>query len=136
MQDKIYKIMEELVADYFKNIPYFKKHPELTGLAPLPDDIYGRGVAWALVLGNSPKTVISSGHYDVVGTDNYGPLKDFAYEIGDDLDFETIAENNIPFVLYGPVSKEYHQWTDRVERKSLLEEVPQVTRKLMDFLWS
>ncbi|NMA93970.1 MAG: M20/M25/M40 family metallo-hydrolase [Clostridiales bacterium] len=111
MQDKIYKIMEELVAlksvsctheeykagewlaDYFKKIPYFKKHPELTGLAPLPGDIYGRGVAWALVLGNSPKTIISSGHYDVVGTDNYGPLKDFAYEIGDDLDADLALQN-------------------------------------------
>ena len=75
-------------ANFFKNMPYFRKHPELTGYEPIPGDAYGRSVPWALLLGNSKKTVISSGHYDVVGTDNYGPLKDMAFQVGPELEAE------------------------------------------------
>ncbi|NCB41260.1 MAG: M20/M25/M40 family metallo-hydrolase [Clostridia bacterium] len=51
------------------------------------------------------------------------------------LDFEAIEEIAIPAVIYGPLGKEYHQWTERVNKKSLLQTVPAVTRELFDFLW-
>ena len=75
-------------AAFFQNMPYFKEHPELTGYEPIAGDAYGRAVPWALILGNSKKTVISSGHFDVVGTDNYGPLKEMAFCIGAELEAE------------------------------------------------
>ena len=51
------------------------------------------------------------------------------------LDFEAIEEIGIPSVIYGPIGKEYHQWTERVNRKSLLEVVPAVTQQLISHLW-
>lgn len=51
------------------------------------------------------------------------------------VDFEAIEEVNVPAVLYGPVGKDFHQWTERVNRKSLLEIVPQVTQQLFEYLW-
>ena len=75
-------------AEFFRKIPYFQKHPELTGNYMIPGDPYHRSVPWAILLGNSKKTVISSGHFDVVGTDNYGPLKDMAFQVGPELEAE------------------------------------------------
>ncbi len=51
------------------------------------------------------------------------------------LNFEAIEEIGIPSVIYGPIGKEYHQWTERVNKKSLLEVVPQVTQQLIAHLW-
>ena len=51
------------------------------------------------------------------------------------LDFKAIEEIGIPAVIYGPIGKEYHQWTERVNKKSLFQTVPAVTRELFDFLW-
>ena len=51
------------------------------------------------------------------------------------LDFNAIEEIAIPAVIYGPIGKEYHQWTERVNKKSLFETVPAVTRELYNFLW-
>ena len=51
------------------------------------------------------------------------------------LEFEAIEEIAIPAVIYGPLGKEYHQWTERVNKKSLFETVPAVTRELYNFLW-
>jgi arginine utilization protein RocB len=52
------------------------------------------------------------------------------------LDFKAIEEIAIPAVIYGPIGKEYHQWTERVNKKNLFETVPAVTRDLYDFLWN
>ncbi|MBQ2867881.1 MAG: hypothetical protein IJE87_05865 [Firmicutes bacterium] len=52
------------------------------------------------------------------------------------LDFEAIEEIGIPAVIYGPIGKEYHQWTERVNKKSLLEVVPAVTQQLFEHLWA
>ena len=81
---------------------------------------------------------ISDGSYTAVGhpfdydkfslnTPCYGQL----YTV----DFKTIEANNIPFILYGPITKEYHQWTERALKKSLLEELPAVTQELIESLW-
>ena len=75
-KERIYQYLTELVAcdsvscthheykagdwfaEFFRNIPYFKEHPELTGNFMIPGDAYHRSVPWALLLGNSKKTVI------------------------------------------------------------------------------
>lgn len=51
------------------------------------------------------------------------------------LNFKAIEEIGIPAVIYGPIGKEYHQWTERVSKKSLYEVVPAVTRELFEYLW-
>ena len=111
-KERIYQYLTELVAcdsvscthheykagdwfaEFFRNIPYFKEDPELTGNFMIPGDAYHRSVPWALLLGNSKKTVISSGHFDVVGTDNYGPLKDMAFHVGEELE-KALATRNL-----------------------------------------
>ena len=114
MQERIQRYLKELVAldtvsctdteykagdwfaNFFKSLPYFQKHPELTGQYKIPGDAYNRTVPWALILGNSKKTVISSGHYDVVGTDNYGNLNRMAFEMGPMLDAELAKKDLDP----------------------------------------
>ena len=51
------------------------------------------------------------------------------------LDFKAIEEIGMPAVIYGPIGKEYQQWTERVNKKSIFETVPSVTRELFDFVW-
>ncbi|HCU08383.1 MAG TPA: hypothetical protein DF480_05390 [Clostridiales bacterium] len=51
------------------------------------------------------------------------------------LNFKAIEEIGIPAVIYGPIGKEYHQWTERVSKKSLFEVVPAVTKELFAYLW-
>lgn len=59
------------------------------------------------------------------------PLWGKAYSI----DFESIKEINVPAVIYGPIGKEYHKWSERVNKKSLLYTVPKVTRELIKQAW-
>lgn len=61
---------------------------------------------------------------------NY-PLWGDIYEI----DFDTIKEISMPSILYGPVGKEYHQWTERVNKKSLFEVMPNMLKHLIEFAW-
>lgn len=52
------------------------------------------------------------------------------------INFDKISQIAIPSVIYGPIGLEYHQYTERVNKKSLLEEVPYVTEKLIEYMWS
>lgn len=101
MQERIYEILRELVSmksltgtaaerlpaewfsSFFRAMPYFQKHPELTGLYEIPNDPYGRAVPYALLLGGRPDTVILSGHFDVVSSEEYGAAEEYAYRLGD-----------------------------------------------------
>src|SRR5665647_1378778 len=76
MQEKIYKLLKELIAirsiscvtgeteaskfiyDYFKGMPYFLEHPDFARMYPVPGDALGRTVPYALIKGNSAKTVV------------------------------------------------------------------------------
>ena len=99
MKDKILKILKELVAvdsftasekeykaaeylyKYISQINYFKNNPEYFGLYPIKDDYLNRKTAFALVKGNTCETIVLMGHYDVVGIEDYGSLKDYAFDI-------------------------------------------------------
>lgn len=59
------------------------------------------------------------------------PLWGKAYEIA----FDAIEDIAIPSVIYGPIGREYHQYTERVNKRSLLEVVPAVTQKLIEYMW-
>lgn len=52
------------------------------------------------------------------------------------IDFEAVEETAIPSIIYGPIGKEYHQYTERVNKESLLRTVPQITEKLIEYMWN
>lgn len=52
------------------------------------------------------------------------------------IDFTCIGELEMPSIIYGPAGLEYHQYTERVNKKSMLEEVPEITQKLIEYMWS
>lgn len=59
-------------------MPYFQKNPRHLRRAPTLNDPFEREVVFALVKGRGPRTVILTGHYDVVGIENYGELAEWA----------------------------------------------------------
>lgn len=59
------------------------------------------------------------------------PLWGKAYSI----DFDSVDNINVPAVIYGPIGKEYHKWSERVNKKSLLCTVPEITRQLIKQAW-
>lgn len=100
-KNRIYETMKELVAvpgvsgtddevktaykleELLFEIPYFKKHKENVRLISLKDDIFQRKVVTAYLecCPESRKTVILTGHYDVVDVEEFGHLKDKAYDV-------------------------------------------------------
>lgn len=69
------------IRDYFAKLPYFMKHPENLITIPIPGDSLGRMSVMALLKGekdNNKNTVIIHGHTDMVGIEDYGPLKELA----------------------------------------------------------
>ena len=64
---------------YFKERPYFSRHPEHLGSFVIEGDPHGRSVEWAFVKGQGPKTVVLLHHFDVVEIEDYGLFKPFAF---------------------------------------------------------
>lgn len=99
MQDRIMQILTELIriksvsdtaaeveaaewfGHFFSELPYFKEHPEDTGLYEIPNDPHGRKIPYAFLRGKSTDTVLLSGHFDVVSTEEYGQAEPWAYDI-------------------------------------------------------
>ncbi len=52
-----------------------------------------------------------------------------------EIDFETIREVSVPSILYGPIGRDYHQWTERVNKRSLLEVMPDMLDRVVNFVW-
>ena len=77
---------EEVLAaryleDSLREQAYFKANPELCGQFPIPGDSLGRTAAYGLIRGNGAGTLVLTGHYDVVDTEEYGSFRDFAYDV-------------------------------------------------------
>lgn len=76
---------EHLGADWLqetlKNQPYFQVHPEDCGSYEIPGDYRKRHIVYGLVKGGTDRTVILTGHYDVVGIEEYGALKPLAFQV-------------------------------------------------------
>lgn len=99
VKNEIYRYMKELVAipsisnsreeqaagEYIREElgrqPYFQAHPELTGMYGLEGDFLSRGTPYGLVKGSTSRTVILTGHYDVVDTEEYGDFQSYAYDV-------------------------------------------------------
>lgn len=52
------------------------------------------------------------------------------------IDFEKIAGLNIPSLLFGPLSKDIHQRTERVNKESLTREVPEILSNLIEQMFA
>lgn len=65
--------MAKKLADYLTGF-------DRVWLAPVPDDTAGRSNVFALKRGASRKTIVLTGHFDVVPIDNYGDLAHLAFD--------------------------------------------------------
>ncbi len=68
------------VHQFFAALPYFAAHPQQFGAQPVAEDPHGRSVAWGLVRGQGPRTVVLLHHLDVVEIEDFGPLKELAFQ--------------------------------------------------------
>jgi arginine utilization protein RocB len=68
----------ERLAGLLRQLPYFEQNPDDLIVAPLPGDPLNRANVLALVRGEGPQTVILSGHFDTVPTEDYGELQPWA----------------------------------------------------------
>jgi arginine utilization protein RocB len=66
------------LAELLRRHPYFVSNPDHLVVAPIPGDRLNRSNVLALVRGKGAQTVILSGHFDTVPTDDYGALQDLA----------------------------------------------------------
>jgi len=113
MQEKIKKLMQEFISipsvsctseevqaaeyirDFFGTFEYFQKNPQFYGLYDIPDDPYGRKVAYGFLRGNSDNTVVLMGHIDVVGVEDYGEAIPQAYHMGEALE-NMLSKKELP----------------------------------------
>src|SRR5579859_1424430 len=56
------------------------------GFDPIPGDPWGRANVWGIIPGQSTRAVVLMGHFDTVGTGDYGALEPWA------LDSDGLAE--------------------------------------------
>ena len=101
MEEKVYEYLKRLVsvpgisdtdeerkaAEAIREIlaeqPYFRAYPENFGTVGIPGDARKRPLVYGLVRGNkkSGRTIILTGHYDVVSVEDYGKLKPLAFSM-------------------------------------------------------
>ena len=75
------KAAAEYLAGSLAEQAYFKKNPQLCGQFPLEGDMLGRSAVYGLVKGGGRRTIVLTGHYDVVDTEEYGDFKRYAYDV-------------------------------------------------------
>jgi arginine utilization protein RocB len=67
-------------AAFARKLANYIEHFDQVWLTPVPDDPAGRSNVFALKRGLSRKTIVLTGHFDVVPIDNYGDLALFAFD--------------------------------------------------------
>ncbi|QOQ54860.1 M20 family metallopeptidase [Bacillus amyloliquefaciens] len=72
----------DYIKDMIKSFPYFQDNPSHLWEQAIPEDPYGRKNIFAFIEGNgdSLNTVIYHAHLDTVGIEDFGPLKDIAFD--------------------------------------------------------
>ena len=71
------------IENYLRSIPYFKEHPDNVIIQKLKDDGLHRRNVFALLRGekdDNRNTIIFHGHTDTVGVEDYGELKQYAFD--------------------------------------------------------
>ena len=73
----------EKLVEIIGRLPYFKANPENLKQIPLENDYLQRSVVSAFVGSKAPtpRTVVITGHYDVVGVEEYGHLGGLAFDM-------------------------------------------------------
>ena len=74
--------MADTIVDILRAFPYFQANPGDVQLQPIPHDLLARSFVTALVRGSQPaaKTIVLLSHFDVVGIDDYGQFKQYAFQ--------------------------------------------------------
>ncbi|MCX6018754.1 MAG: M20/M25/M40 family metallo-hydrolase [Chloroflexi bacterium] len=70
----------EHIAALLREWPYFQRHAEHIRIVRTRDDFRERSNVYALVRGRGARTVLLTGHYDVVSAANYGVLEPLAFD--------------------------------------------------------
>ena len=73
------KKVEIFIRNIMNKFSYFEQNCDLYGQEVIPNDKYNRSINWGLVKGDSKETIIMINHHDVIGTDDYGILKKYAF---------------------------------------------------------
>ena len=71
------------IESYLRDIPYFKEHPNKVIIQKLKNDSLDRRNVFALIKGengNSRDTIMLHGHMDTVDVEDFGQLKEFAFD--------------------------------------------------------
>lgn len=71
------------IYEFYDKLPYFRKNPEYLLFQQTKNDEIERYNVLAMVRGtkgNSKKTIILMGHLDTVGVDDFGTLKEYAFD--------------------------------------------------------
>ena len=73
----------EEIEKLLLEIPYFTENPQMVMRIPIENDPFNRFVIAAFLRAEkkTSDTVILTGHYDVVDTDEYGNLQDMAFDV-------------------------------------------------------
>lgn len=78
----------EWLQETLKKQPYFQAQPDFCGSYEIPGDYRKRSIVYGLVkgvtgtaTGQPERTLILTGHYDVVGIEEYGALKPLAFQV-------------------------------------------------------
>lgn len=75
------KVVAQRIYDILSDLPYFSERPQQLRKVFVPDDSLERFSVLALVRGqkeSSSETVVGLGHFDTVGTSDYGRLEEYA----------------------------------------------------------
>ena len=73
------KDIEKYLYRWLQKLDYFHKNVMNVGIHLLENDPLERSVVWGLIKGKGRKTVILLNHHDVVDSNDYQTLKDYAY---------------------------------------------------------
>lgn len=71
------------IEEYLRQIPYFKEHEDQIIIQKLKDDPLDRRNVFAYIKGqnnNTGNTIIFHGHMDTVGVEDFGKLKEYAFD--------------------------------------------------------
>ena len=73
----------QFITDWYMDLPYFQDHPEQVIMFQTKDDFVERHSVISYVKGtkgNSGRTVILLGHVDTVGVDDFGTIREYAFD--------------------------------------------------------
>ncbi|WP_053365097.1 M20/M25/M40 family metallo-hydrolase [Bacillus sp. FJAT-27245] len=93
-------IFPDLLAHELKKLPYFQENGHHLNVHNSPDGSY---LAAFVEKKGTRKTIVMISHFDVVGTDDYGQLKEYAFN----LDKLTEVYHNNPGLLPGVFREEF-----------------------------